>query len=163
MEFIKIKPFKIKKATNIFIPTLLGAIILIGNIISVTGYNFNIQQSFAKETQISSSPGVNSLSHLHHHSSIHTARQSAAGNDSASQQNFNTNTGVAAEGQSTINIDPTAMSVPFGGVSGISGSLPNLGNVITHSSTTSPICTIIKQTIKNQTVSNSLCKSTTSC
>ncbi|HXT83739.1 MAG TPA: hypothetical protein VN704_05330, partial [Verrucomicrobiae bacterium] len=48
MNFINKKFYKIKKSINIIIPVILGAIILIGNVISIPSYNLNIQKSFAQ-------------------------------------------------------------------------------------------------------------------
>ncbi len=85
VNFINIKRYRVKKITvNIFIPILLGAIMLIGNTISIAGYNLSIPKSFAKETRITSNFGSNSqqTSPLHHHSAVHTA---------AGQSSFNPN------------------------------------------------------------------------
>ncbi|HEY6536945.1 MAG TPA: hypothetical protein VIY08_14290, partial [Candidatus Nitrosocosmicus sp.] len=46
--FINKKFYKIKKSINIIIPVILGAIILIGNVISIPAYNLSIQKSFAQ-------------------------------------------------------------------------------------------------------------------
>ena len=48
MNFINKKFYKIKKSINIIIPVILGAIILIGNVISIPVYNLSIQKSFAQ-------------------------------------------------------------------------------------------------------------------
>ena len=74
MNFISIKKYKVKKiTTNVFIPILLGAIMLIGNTISITGYNFNIPKSFAKEIPITSSNNLNPLQNSpFHHTTVHS-------------------------------------------------------------------------------------------
>ncbi len=115
VNFINIKRHKVKKITiNIFIPVLLGAIMLIGNTISISGYNLSIPKSFAKESRITSNfnPNPQQTSSLHHHSAVHTA---------AGQSNFNPNPQQTsslhhhsavhtAAGQSNFNSNPQQTS-----------------------------------------------------
>ena len=55
MDFINIKSYKVKKKTfNVIVPVLLGAIILLGNTVSI-GYNLTIPKSFAQQTTHNSS------------------------------------------------------------------------------------------------------------
>ena len=144
VNFINIKRHKVKKITvNIFIPILLGAIMLIGNTISISGYNLSIPKSFAKETRITSNFNSNpqQTSPLHHHSAVHAAagqsnfnpnpqqtsplHHHSAVHAAAGQSNFDPNpqqtSNIRSTGQSVFSLDPTAMAVPFSGVSGVGG------------------------------------------
>jgi len=157
VDFINIKKYKIKKiTTNIFIPILLGAIILIGSTISVAGYNLNVPKSFAKETRITSSFGSNpnpQNSPSHHHTSV----QSSLNPNPDPQQNSPSHHHTAAAGQSVVSMDPTAMAVPFSGVNRINGftmvSTPG-ASIIQHSD---PLCSAMNETAGNTALTNSVC------
>jgi hypothetical protein len=158
VNFINIKKHKVKKITvNVFIPVLLGAIMLIGNTISISGYNLSMPKSFAKETKLTSNFNSNpqQTSSLHHHSAIHTA---------AGQSNFNSNpqqtSNIHSAGQSVFRLDPSAMAVPFSGVSGVGGnntlvSTPGSSVVLNSNN---PLCNAISQTgFANSSTSVSIC------
>ena len=159
MDFINIKKYKIKKiTTNIFIPILLGAIILIGSTISVAGYNLNVPKSFAKETRITSSFGSNPDPQQNSPSHHHTSVQSSLNPNPDPQQNSPIHHNTAAVGQSVVSIDPTAMSVPFSGVNGISGVSTLVsagGSSVGH--TSDPLCGALTETAGNTKLTQSVC------
>ncbi len=130
MNFINKKLYKIKKSINIIIPVILGAIILIGNVISIPGYNLNIQKSFAQ--------GNNT----------HDVFNS---NFNAGSQNQNQVAGplVHSALHSDNGVSSTALSVPFSG----SKSFPNV--VSSSNAAFDPTFTHTKSATNAKTVTSS--------
>ena len=138
MNFINKKFYKIKKSINIIIPVILGAIILIGNVISIPVYNLSIQKSFAQSNN------------------THNVFNS---NFNSKVQNQNQNQVAAPLTHSALHSDNSvssaALSVPFSGSKSFSNVVPSSSDFNHESS----LCSTIKGT-SFANLSSSLCKNT---
>jgi hypothetical protein len=134
VDFINKKSYKIKKTINVIIPVLLGAVILLGNIVSIPGYNLSIPKSFAQGNNHDVfSHNAGSLQNQFAAPIVHTALHSIG------------------------NIDPSALAVPFSGIRSFSNIIPSF----TDSNHDNSLCSAIKGTDIASTLSSSLCKNST--
>ncbi len=97
MGFINVKSYKIKKKTfNVIVPVLLGAIILLGNTVSL-GYNLTIPKSFARQATNNSSTQNPNFQTFGSHSTTHSIGHH---NDPFSQVS---NSGINTIGHNFVN------------------------------------------------------------
>ncbi len=97
MDFINIKSYKVKKKTfNVIVPVLLGAIILLGNTVSL-GYNLTIPKSFARQATNNSSTQNPNFQTFGSHSTTHSIGHH---NDPFSQVS---NSGINTIGHNFVN------------------------------------------------------------